>query len=296
MNILVIGGTRYFGVPMVESLLANGNEVTIATRGLTKDNFGDSVHRLLLDLSEERSVRNALINKTYDIVIDKMGYSSNEVKWMLESLRCDRFIHMSTAGVYQLDRFDIGEEEFDGAQGNLCWCSRRELSYDDGKRNAERALSQIYPQQNWVSVRAPFVLGRNDYTRRLSFYVEHVLRQQPMFIDNADARFCVAECGELSDFLVFLTDCPYQGPINACADGLISVAEILRYTEEKTGMVARLLPAGDPAPYNGTKDNSLSTARARALGFTFADVHDWIYDLLDYTINEVKSQIAREQR
>lgn len=36
MNILVIGGTRFFGIPMVNELLAHGHNVTIATRGLPR--------------------------------------------------------------------------------------------------------------------------------------------------------------------------------------------------------------------------------------------------------------------
>ena len=31
MNILVIGGTRFFGIPMVNELLTAGHDVTIAT-------------------------------------------------------------------------------------------------------------------------------------------------------------------------------------------------------------------------------------------------------------------------
>lgn len=33
MKILVIGGTRFFGIPMVHELLQKGHQVTIATRG-----------------------------------------------------------------------------------------------------------------------------------------------------------------------------------------------------------------------------------------------------------------------
>lgn len=39
MKILVIGGTKFFGIHMIEALLDQGHEVSIATRGLTKDNF-----------------------------------------------------------------------------------------------------------------------------------------------------------------------------------------------------------------------------------------------------------------
>ncbi len=288
MKILVIGGTRYFGIPMVEKLLRRGDQVSIATRGLAQDPFGSRVERIRLDLREEQSVRSALLGKRYDVVIDKMGYSSNEIRWVLESLDCDRFIHMSTAGVYQLDHFNIREEEFNGKVEKLVWCGRQELDYDSVKRNAECALAQLYNDRRWVSVRAPFVLGFHDYTKRLRFYVEHVLRREPMWVDNLHSRFCVAECKELSDFFVFLTDCSFTGAINACSEGLVSVGEILRYLEEKTGIPAVIDPAVAPAPYNGTKDNSLSTAKANALGFRFRDVSTWLPSLLDAYIDEVK--------
>ena len=36
MKILVIGGTRFFGIHMVNALLQRGYDITIATRGLTR--------------------------------------------------------------------------------------------------------------------------------------------------------------------------------------------------------------------------------------------------------------------
>lgn len=35
MNILILGGTRFFGIDTVHELLRKGHDVTIATRGLT---------------------------------------------------------------------------------------------------------------------------------------------------------------------------------------------------------------------------------------------------------------------
>ena len=46
MKILVIGGTRYFGIHMVNKLLEQGHAVTIATRGKTPDSYGDKVERI----------------------------------------------------------------------------------------------------------------------------------------------------------------------------------------------------------------------------------------------------------
>lgn len=49
MNILVLGGTGFFGKHLVWELLHRGHEVTIATRGRTPDDFGDRVRRLIVD-------------------------------------------------------------------------------------------------------------------------------------------------------------------------------------------------------------------------------------------------------
>ena len=52
MNILVLGGTRYFGIHLVNDLLAMGHNVTIATRGQTPDTFGDQVTRIHVDRND----------------------------------------------------------------------------------------------------------------------------------------------------------------------------------------------------------------------------------------------------
>ena len=73
MNILVIGGTRYFGIHMVNKLLEQGHRLTIATRGKTRDSFGDKVERIIIERTNEESMRKALQGKHFDVVIDKIA-------------------------------------------------------------------------------------------------------------------------------------------------------------------------------------------------------------------------------
>ena len=87
MKILVIGGTRFFGVPMVKKLIADGHEVTLATRGQHKDTFGGEVKRIVMDKTDENSVKAALCGKHFDAVIDKVAYSSNDVRSLLRHAR-----------------------------------------------------------------------------------------------------------------------------------------------------------------------------------------------------------------
>ena len=56
MKILVIGGTRYFGIHMVHKLLEQGHEVTIATRGKTPENIhlNSFMFEPILDMSSKK--------------------------------------------------------------------------------------------------------------------------------------------------------------------------------------------------------------------------------------------------
>lgn len=96
MNILVIGGTRFFGIHMVNELLTAGYDVTIATRGKASDSFGDKVKRIFLERTKEESVREALSGTHYDVVIDKIAYCSNDIKYVMDVIDCDKYIYMSS--------------------------------------------------------------------------------------------------------------------------------------------------------------------------------------------------------
>ena len=124
MNILVIGGTKFFGIPMVNKLLEYGHNVTIATRGNAKDSFGDRVRRIVLDRTKEESIREALSGTHYDVVIDKIAYCSNDIKNIMDVIDCDKYIYMSSTAVYEPKKIDTKEENFDAMGKELIWCNR----------------------------------------------------------------------------------------------------------------------------------------------------------------------------
>lgn len=284
MKILVIGGTRFFGIHMVNELLAKGHDVTIATRGKTFDEFGDRVGRITVERTSEKSMKDALGDRHFDVVIDKLAYCSNDIKYVMEAACCDRYIHMSSTSVYEPKRINTMESDFDGASKELVWCDRTAFPYDEIKRQAECALWQEYPDRNWAAVRYPFVTGKDDYTKRLLFYVEHTMKSIPMNIDNLDCRMGFIRSDEAGKFMAFLADKEVRGAVNGSSEGTISVKEIIEYVEKKTGTRAIIDKSGENAPYNGVPEYSINTQKAQALGFRFSLLKDWIYELLDYYI------------
>lgn len=285
MKVLVLGGTRFFGVHMVNDLIEKGHEVTIATRGQAHDDFGDSVMRIRLDRTDEDSIKAMISDTHYDVIIDKIAYCSNDVRKLLDNADCDKYIYMSSTAVYDPLHVDTVEDDFDGNGGELIWCDRPDYTYDVVKRHAEYALWQKYSDKKFVAVRYPFVIGKDDYTKRLYFYVEHVLKQLPMKVDNLDNQMSFIKSDEAGKFISFLVDKDFTGAVNGCSHGTISVKQILDYLKQETGMSAVLSEDGDPAPYNGTPEYSINTQKAESLGFEFSDINDWIYGLLDYYID-----------
>ena len=285
MKILVLGGTRFFGVHMVNDLIEKGHEVTIATRGQTPDDFGDSVMRIRLDRTDEDSIKAMISDTHYDVIIDKIAYCSNDVRKLLDNADCDKYIYMSSTAVYDPLHPDTKEDDFDGNSGELIWCDRPDFSYDVVKRHAEYALWQKYSDKKFVAVRYPFVIGKDDYTKRLYFYVEHVLKQMPMKVDNLDNKMSFIRSDEAGKFISFLVDKDFTGAVNGCSRGTVSVKTILDYIGKETGLSAVLSEDGDPAPYNGMPEYSINTQKAESLGFEFTDINDWIFGLLDYYID-----------
>lgn len=290
MNVLVLGGTQFMGVHLVKSLISQGYALTIATRGTTQDPFGNKVTRIIIERSSLESLQKNIPPVKYDIVFDSLAYCSNDVKYLLDTVQCKKYIQTSSASVYSKIHIDTKEAEFDPSQKELVYCNRKDFPYNEIKRQAECAIVQDYPHISSTRVRFPFVIGEDDYTKRLFFYVEHTINQKPMFINNLDAQLSFVRSDEAGQFLAFLAKHTVDGAINAASQQTIRIADILEYVKTQTGKSAILADDGEAAPYNGAREFSLNTDKAKNLGFSFTPLLDWIYTLIDTYIIQATTQ------
>ena len=60
MKNLVIGGTRLMGKHLVHALIKDNHDVTIATRGVTPDDFGDAVKRVVINRTDRENMKTVL--------------------------------------------------------------------------------------------------------------------------------------------------------------------------------------------------------------------------------------------
>lgn len=291
MDILVLGGTRFFGVHLVERLLQAGHRVTIATRGRTEDPFGERVKRLKVERTDGEDMRKVFWGRCYDLVYDNLAYCPMDIKTALDAISCGRYIFTSSASVYELHR-DTRESDFSPEGKELVWCRREEVEYDEGKKGAESALVHAYPGQKAAFVRFPFVIGEDDYTDRLYFYVKNTILGIPMYVDNPDCRMSFIGSVDAGSFLAQLAAAKLEGPVNACCKGTLSIREILTWVTAETGKNPVLCEEAAPAPYNGAEDYSLNTDKAEQAGIRFRDLHSWIFGLLAHYVERAGKEIS----
>ncbi len=284
-KILVVGGTRFFGIPMVNALIEAGHDVTIATRGNAEILFVDKVRHIIVDRNNPEQVKEKLGGIYFDCIIDKVAYSSNDVKHLMDYVSCGRYILMSSCSVYTKFHSNIYENEFDPFSYELKWMDRI-ADYDEGKRQAECAAAQIYNRMPLTFVRYPVVMGPNDYTGRLKFYVDHIRKEIPMFIDDLNQRLSFIHEDEAGRFISHLVAYSVDGAVNGSSKGSISISELISMIENLTGKKAIFSENGDAAPYNGYMDDmTLNTDLADKTGFDFSNINSWIEDLIAYHVN-----------
>ncbi|MBQ3665635.1 MAG: hypothetical protein II919_05970 [Lachnospiraceae bacterium] len=55
------------------------------------------------------------------------------------------------------------------------------------------------------------MIGKDDYTKRLLYYVEHVMKSIPMNVDNLDCQMGFIRSDEAGKFMAFLVDQDVNG-------------------------------------------------------------------------------------
>lgn len=298
-NILVIGGTRYFGKLLVQRLLGAGHQVTIATRGHAPDPFGTRITRIRVDRRNERAMLAAFAAvDSYDVVYDQMCYSPIDAAIAVKVFKgkAKRYVVASTIEVY---RALMGKQDAPFAENDLKvlaqpidtsypWHdpSLAAQSYVTGKVQAEAYLYRD-GSLPLVTVRIGHVLaGSEDFTGRLAHYVDMARQYGALRYANAAAASSFISAQMISDFLVWTGAQSFTGPVNAACDGGLSAFELYQRVGLVLDTPVRATPTKQPAtpgelsPFDYPAPFTMDMRRSRELGYKFGHSDDWIDDLI----------------
>ena len=281
---LVLGGSRFIGRHLVDRLLAEGTAVTIATRGRTRDPFGEAVRRLVVDRSDAGALVAAVRGQDWDLCFDQVCFDGPSARAAIQALagRVGRVVLTSSATVYPFGDGTRVESDFDAAAHPASSLPARTLGYEEGKRQAETAWSSA-PGVRLVAVRLPMILGDDDPTGKLSELAALRRAGRPLPVANPDCPTSWLGVDEAARFLTWAASSALEGPVNACSDEAASLRTMVGWLDAELGTKGAL----DDGPMRpGLVRIALpgalvmSNAKARAAGWSFAPLAAWLPPLL----------------
>lgn len=298
-NVLVIGGTRFFGKRLVEGLLDAGHAVTIATRGFTGDPFGERVRRLRVDRRDASAMARAFEGEAaFDLVYDQMCYSPRDAAISADVFagRVGRYVMASTIEVYQPlqgqtdrplreDDIDLSREPVDL---DYPWHLPEvaDVAYGKGKRQAEAFFHQD-GRLPLVAVRIGHVLsGPDDFTGRLQSYVRRVRAGQPLWHAATLGRSSFISGQGIADFLLWLGRSALLGPANAAAHGALSSLDLHQRAAQVLALPADARPVhsavrpGELSAFDFPARFEMDTTRAESFGHFFDHSAQWLDGVL----------------
>src|SRR5690606_10937901 len=155
------------------------------------------------------------------------------------------------------------------------------FDYGEGKKLAE-AVFYKYAKFPVVAVRFPIVMGEDDYTLRLHFYIENILNNQPIALENIHAKMSFIHAAEAAQFLRWAGYSHIEGPYNAAANGTIALSELIQLIEQVTGKSATIVEPDSEhkSPYSIPKSWFMTNEKAVQDGYTFTHLSDWLKPLI----------------
>lgn len=298
-DVLVMGGTRFFGKLLVWRLLEAGHQVTIATRGRATDDFGHGVRRIRVDRRDEMAVREAFAGVGgFDIVFDQMCYSPQDAAISIRTFagKVGRYVMSSTIETYEhlqgrLKRpfleTDVDLEHVAVALNrpwhHSGWADRH---YGLGKRQAEACFHQD-GRLPVVAVRIAHVLaGPEDFTGRLADYVRKVVNAEAVRHSTELGATSFIHSDGIADFLCWVGQQSFLGPINGASDGELTALDIYRRVGDLLGKpveslaMARPTRASELSPFDYPFPYAMDTSRAKSMGYHFDHSREWLDGLI----------------
>lgn len=290
IQILVMGGNRFFGRTLACLLLAAGHELTLLNRGSLDDALGSNPRRLRCDRRDPSALRAVLgATQGWDVVFDQICYEAADARAASEILagRVGHYVFTSSQAVYTLGAA-IREEVFDPLNHTFTQNARTEDGYAEAKRQCEGVF---FRQSGFpvTAVRFPIVVGTDDYTGRLRWHLERVRQEAPIYLPNLHARLSLIHSDDAAEILRGLADAGPMGALNAAAVEPLPLAALVHTVEAVAGRKARLLETPDESihsPYGIEQDWFMDVAKLTTAGMRPRPIAEW----LKPTLEEMRSQ------
>jgi len=184
VKILVMGGTRFVGKPLVAQLLAEGHALTLFTRG--KNPVPAGVEHLCGDRSTADGLA-VLQGRSFDVIVDSSGRTLDDSRAVIERTGAPshRFVYVSSAGVYaDSELWPLSEHSPSDPQ-----------SRHSGKLDTEAWLSA--EKIPFTSFRPTYIVGAGNYNPVESWFFDRIVHGRPVPLPGDGST--ITQLGHVND-------------------------------------------------------------------------------------------------
>jgi len=214
MKLLMLGGTVFLGVHLVEAAKRAGHEVTIFTRGETNPDLFPDVEKLQGNRDGDL---NALRGRRWDAVIDTSGYVPRIVRQSAELLAdaVDKYVFVSSISAYA----DLSNPDADETSpiGVLEDPNTEEVGkhYGELKAACEKTIEGIFPHRTLI-IRPGLIVGPHDPSDRFTYWPVRLARGgQVLAPGNPDAQVQFIDARDLAEWMIRMAEAKQRGIYNA---------------------------------------------------------------------------------
>ncbi len=192
MQILVMGGTRFVGRPLVARLQAQGHALTLFTRG--KNPVPNGVEHLCGDRSSDEGL-SALQGRSFDVIVDSSGRKQEDSSRVLAitGAPSHRFVYVSSAGVYA-----------DSEQ----WPLDESSPTDPQSRHAGKADTEAWLRKEGIpftSFRPTYIYGPGNYNPVERWFFDRIVHNRPIPLPGDGST--ITQLGHVEDLAEAMARC-----------------------------------------------------------------------------------------
>lgn len=308
MRILLIGGGRFVGHHFLEAALAAGHELTVFSRGISRQQWPAGVEVRVGDRGQDLS---ALGQGEWDAVLDCCAYFPAQVRSLAALLRerVGRYALVSSVSAYAsfaasndedsgLASLPEGEMDAEIQAGTI-----NGRTYGPAKALCEAAAVQAWGEERCLRLRPGLVVGPQDPTQRFSYWPARVARaaqgEAVLAPGLPEAPVQFIDARDLAAFALLALKQARSGAVNVIGDpGALSMQGLLDelaaalqrrprwvWRSDADLLAAELKPWNDlplwlPAEGEHAHFMRVNNRRARAWGLQTRPVADTARDTL----------------
>jgi 2'-hydroxyisoflavone reductase len=298
MKLLVLGGTVFLGLHVVEAALARGYSVTLFNRGRHNPDLFPKVEKLRGDRDGDLS---ALSGRRFDAVVDTSTYTPEQARSMAKILdrRIEHYTFISSVSAYA--RFPAGRTYDETAP-----VAKGSDGYGPLKARSEEALEAAFPGRV-AHLRPGLIAGPHDPTERFTYWPRRIAQGGEVLAPGRPERpIQFIDARDLAEWCVRLSERRRAGYFNAVGpQSLLTMRQFLEACRSAVGRNARLswvsdeelITAGAEAwtelplwiPENDKESGGLflgDNKKAIAAGLTYRPILDTIKETLEWDVRE----------